>query len=117
MAEHYLRRYGEATTVNYGLFEPDGTDLEVSAVHATGDTVIMKDEGAQDNTANGFVDEGTGYSQAFSAAEMSAARIVVYVVDQTAPKVWHDQILIIETYGDASAQHNNGAFGVSPSTG
>lgn len=69
-----LRKYGEATTINFELFEVDGVDFRVDAVHATGDTVIMKDEGAEANTTNAFTDEGTGYSLALSATEMQSAR-------------------------------------------
>lgn len=105
MADHYLRKYGEATTIPFELYEVDGVDLRVDAAHASGDTKIMKDEGAEANTSNGFIDEGQGYSIAPDATEMSAARQVIYIVDQTNPKVWLDKVLIIETYSHASAQH------------
>ena len=36
---------------------------------------------------------------------MQAARIVIKVIDQTDPKLWEDQAIIIDTYGNASAQH------------
>lgn len=100
----YLRKYGAATTANFALFETDGVDFKVDAVHASGDTTIMKDEGAEANTTNGFVDEGQGYSIALTATEMEAARIVVYVVDQ-GTKAWLDTAIVIETYGHASAMH------------
>ena len=105
MAGPYLRKYGEAATIDFELFEVDGVDFRVDAVHAAGDTVIMRDEGAEANTTNGFTDEGNGYSIVLDATEMSAARIVVYIIDQTATKVWLDRTLIIETYGHVSAQH------------
>lgn len=100
----YLRKYGEAATINFELFEVDGVDLRVDAVHVAGDTKIMKNEGAEANTDSGFVDRGQGYSIAFTGTEMTAARVVVYIVD-AATKVWLDRTLIIETYGHASAQH------------
>lgn len=100
----YLRKYGVETTVDLQLFETDGVDFKVDAVHASGDTKIMKDEGDEANTTNGFVDEGQGYSITLTATEMEAARIVVYVVDQ-GTKAWLDTALVIETYGHASAMH------------
>ena len=100
----FLRKYGVQTTLNFALFEVDGIDFRVDAVHAAGDTKIMKDEGAEANTVNAFVDEGTGYSIILTLAEMQAARIVVYVVDQGA-KAWLDSRIVIETYGHASAMH------------
>ncbi len=101
----HLRKYGAAATINFDLFEVDGVDFRVDAVHAAGDTVIMKDEGAEASTTNSFTDEGKGYSLVLTATEMQAARIVVYVVDLTATKVWLDRKIIIETYGNVSAEH------------
>lgn len=105
MGEVHLRKYGAGATVDFDLFEVDGVDFRVDAVHASGDTVIMKDEGAEANTTNGFVDEGSTYSIALSAAEMQAARVKIIVIDQTATKAWLDRSITIETYGHASAQH------------
>ena len=101
----FLRKYGVEATFNFQLFEIDGVDLRVDAAHAAGDTVVMKDEGAEASTDNGFTDEGRGYSIVLTATEMTAARIVIYVVDQTGPKAWLDTTVVIETYGNASAQH------------
>lgn len=100
----FLRKYGVETTVDFTLFETDGVDFKVDAVHASGDTKVMKDEGAEANTSNGFVDRGQGYSITLTATEMQAARAVVYIVDQ-ATKAWLDTSIVIETYGNASAMH------------
>jgi hypothetical protein len=100
----YLRKYGVETTIPFVLFETDGINFKTDAAHAAGDTKIMKDEGAEANTANAFVDEGQGYSITLSATEMEAARIVVYVADQST-KVWLDTAIAVETYGNASAMH------------
>jgi hypothetical protein len=100
----FLRKYGVQTTIDFQLFEIDGVDFRVDAAHAAGDTKIMKDEGAEANTSNGFTDEGQGYSIVLDATEMQAARIVVYIVDQGA-KVWLDTSIVIDTYGNASAMH------------
>ncbi|MFH1731390.1 MAG: hypothetical protein ABIF82_07050, partial [Planctomycetota bacterium] len=100
----YLRKYGVETVILFDLFETDGVSFKTDAAHAAGDTKIMKDEGAEANTTNAFVDEGQGYSIVLTAAEMEAARIVVYIVDQ-GTKAWLDTALVIETYGHASAMH------------
>jgi len=102
----HLRKYGAATTVNFDLYAADGIDLSIAATFAAGDVKIMKDEGAEANITTLPVDEGQGYSVALSATEMQAARIVIYVVDLTATKVWLDKVIVIETYGHASAQHS-----------
>ncbi len=105
MPQKFLRKYNTAATLDFGLFQPDGVDLETGATFAAGDLKIMKDEGAEVNTSNLPTDEGTGYSLVLTATEMQAARVVVYIVDQTATKVWLDDYLVVESYGNASAQH------------
>jgi hypothetical protein len=106
MASQYLRKYGASTTINFELYKLDGTGLKSDAASATHDIKIMKDEGAEaDTAADAFVDEGQGYSLALTATEMTAARVVIYIVDLSSPQVWLDKVLIIESYGHASAQH------------
>ncbi len=101
----HLRKYGVAATIPFELYEVDGVDFRVDAVHTAGDSTRVKDGGAEINTTNAFVDEGKGYSITLTAGEMQAAEIVVYIVDQTATKVWLDKAIIIETYGHAAAMH------------
>lgn len=100
----HSRKYGVEATIPFVLCQTDGIDYKADAVHAAGDTKIMKDEGDEANTTNGFVDEGQGYSITLTATEMQAARIVVYIVDQ-GTKVWLDTAIVIETYGHANAMH------------
>lgn len=105
MALIFLRKYGVETTINFPFWEVDGVDFRVDAVYASGDVKIMKDEGAEANTTNGFADEGTGYSHVITATELQAARVTLNYVDQTGTKVWLDTEIIIETYGHPSAMH------------
>jgi len=105
MASHYLRKYGVAATVDFELYETDGTDLKTDAAAASGDVTLNRDEaGVETLDANTFSDLGSGYSLVLSIAEMTAARIIVYVIDQ-GTKAWLDKVLIVETYGHASAMH------------
>lgn len=113
-----LRKYGVAATFNFPLFSVGTNSFKTDATHASGDSVISKDEGAQANTTNGFVDEGSFYSLTLTATEMEAARIAVVIIDQ-GTKEYDDQMLVIETYGNASAQHEfdlDTAIGSSLST-
>lgn len=100
-----LGKYNQAKTITFDLFEVDGIDLSVAATFAAGDIKIMKNEGAEANTSNLPTDEGSSYSLVLTATEMSAARIRIILIDQTATKVWLDISLGIETYGNASAEH------------
>ena len=115
VAADFIRKYGEATTINFKLYKPDGTKFVAGtdAVCANtaspndSDVRIMKDEGDESDLdgATCFVDEGQTYSVALTATEMTAKRIVVIIIDQTATQTWLDTSFVIETYGNASAQY------------
>ncbi len=100
----FLREYGTEAKFNFVLFEIDGVDFRVDAAAATGDSIVMKDEGAEANTDNLFVDEGNGYSITLTGTEMACARGVIYLID-SATKAWLDDSVVFETYGSASAMH------------
>lgn len=100
----HLRKYGVETTVDFEVFEIDGVDLRVDWVPAAADCEIMKDEGTSTQCTNTATDEGSTYSIVLTATEMQAARLVLKVVD-AATKVFLDKVLVIETYGNASAMH------------
>jgi len=107
MTIKYDRDYATATTLYFPLYDVAGASLQTGAAHVAGDTVIMINGGAPVNTTNAFVDEGTTYSLALTIAEITGKTIVITVVDQTAPPVWLDEVLIIETVGEtANAQHD-----------
>jgi len=100
-----LGKYNQAKTITFDLFDIDGVDLSIAATFAAGDVKIMKDEGAEANTTNLPTDEGSSYSLVLTATEMSAARLRIILIDQTATKVWLDISIGVETYGNASAEH------------
>lgn len=104
MSKVIPRKYGEATTILFSLFGIDGVDFKIDAIWALGDVKLMKDEGGEANITVSFIDEGQGYSQALTAANMEFARGKLYIVDQ-GTKAWLDTDIYIETYGHASAQH------------
>lgn len=105
-AETLLRKYGTSTTVDFELYDSNNLfALLTNAVSVDGDCKIMKDEGAEATVDANFVDEGQGYSITLSATEMTASRIVLYIVDQTSPRLWADKYITILTYGNDSAQY------------
>ena len=99
-----LRKYGVEATIDFELYEIDGVDLRVDWTPAAADCEIMKDGGASTQCTNTATDEGSTYSIVLTATEMQAARLVLKVVD-AATKVFLDTVVVIETYGNASAQH------------
>lgn len=99
-----LRQYGTAATILFPLITRDSQDFRTSGItFVAADTQISKDEGAFANTGSTPSHEGNGmYSLALTAVEMQAARIMITCVD-AATKLWEDQAVIIQTYGNASA--------------
>lgn len=92
-----LRDYGVATTVDFSLYDPLGANLKTDAVDGGLDCSIIKDEGTETACTNDFVDEGSTYSIALTAAEMSASRIIVCIVDADSPDVYLPKCMKILT--------------------
>ncbi len=85
--------YGQAFVLNFDLYNSTATDLKTDATCASGDVVIMKDQGSENNATNCFVDRGNGYSISLTAAELTASQTTIYIVDQSGPKVWLDKVV------------------------
>ena len=107
--ESNLRKYGEAATVDGIILTTFGAqDFKANPTLAAGDVKISKDGGAFNDLATlpaVTPAAGVAVQAALSATEMQAARITIAFIDQTGPKEWEDRVLVIETYGHASAQH------------
>lgn len=105
----FERKYGAAAILSgIPLITKGGLDYKSNPTLATGDVKISKDDGAFTNittlpTVTPASD--TSVKVSLSATEMQAARVVIRFTDQTSPKEWEDQELIIETYGHVSAQN------------
>jgi len=105
-----LRKHGTATTVTIPMIKAGVTDFAVTGdwTPATGDVKVSKDDGNVANVGTLPVAVGGAGSALWkftlSAAEMSAARVVIQVID-AATKAVEDQSIVIDTYGNASGQH------------
>jgi hypothetical protein len=104
MADHYVEKYGSTGKIYFELYAPNGLDLESAASFAVGDLKLMKDGGAEANPTNLPTDEGQGYSWVPAAADLQCGVAVLYLADQTSPKVWIDKVLIVSTHGNTSAK-------------
>lgn len=104
-----LRKYGVATTINVPLVIYGSTDLLTSDPGSweSGDIQISKDGGSFVDITNSSPSwVGRGFvTVTFTAAEMQASRIILSMIDQSTTKVFEDQSILIETYGNESAQH------------
>lgn len=100
-----LRKYGAASTIYFMLGDATTDVFETAATYAAGDVKISLDGGAPGNTTNGFTHVGGGmYALALVAAELQAAQVGIVIADQDGP-VWDPIAILIDTYGNASAQH------------
>lgn len=97
----FRRPYGQAATLDgIPLLTRGAVDYQANPTLASGDAKISKDGGAEANLATLPAVTPAGGKLvriALSAAEMQAQRIVVTLVDQTNPKEWEDQRIIVET--------------------
>lgn len=104
-----LGKYNTALTLDgIPLITRGAVDYKANPTLASGDVKVSKDGGAEANltTLPSASPASSSYVRvALSATEMSAARVVVTFVDQTGPKEWEDQRIIIHTYGHASAMY------------
>lgn len=104
----YSRKYatGTGADIIIPIVKAGASDFAVAAdwTPATGDVKISKDGGASANigTLPTFI-TGIGWKFVFTNTELTAGRINVNIVD-SATKAIEDQHLIIETFGNASAQ-------------
>lgn len=92
--------YGVAKTIVFPLVEKDALDFVTGATFAAGDCLVSKDGAAGANTTNlpSPVTTLPGwYKLTLTATEMEAELVAVSIIDQTSPKVWEDQGLLVET--------------------
>ena len=105
----FMRKYGTAATVNgVPLITRGAVDFKSNPTLSTGDVKISKDDGAFANLATlptVTPASGTSVKIVLSDAELQCKSATIIFVDQTSPKEWEDQEIIIETFGNASAMH------------
>ena len=96
-AEVHDHQYGVPGTFNFELYTTAGV-LDVDEVDSGTEVSVACDEGAEGTATNDFVDEGTFYSIALTAAELTCARVAVVIA------ATDTNIFYVETYGDLNAQ-------------
>lgn len=105
----YLK-YGTADALQgKPLIEAGSNNYEVNPTLAVGDAKISKDGGAFANLAtlpDVYPAGGRAVRITFSAAELQCKQATVQIIDQTSPKEWEDQTIIVYTHGHENAQIN-----------
>lgn len=102
-----MSKYGVARDLYFPVIKRASMDFAVAAdwTPATGDTKISKNGGATANTTNNPTHVGNGiWKLTLTATEMQAALVAITIID-SATKAVEDQFIGLETYGNASAQH------------
>lgn len=110
----FLRKYGAVAVIDgIPLVTRGAMDYKAAPNLAAGDVKISKDGGAYANIegAGVFGDfvavspaAGVSVQVKPDAAALTCKRLSILFIDQTVPKEWEDQEIIVETYGHASAQ-------------
>lgn len=109
------RKYGAAAEIDgIPLIALGSMDYKANPTLAAGDVKISKDGGAFASiegagTFGDFVAvapaSGTSVQVKPDATAMTCKTLVIRFIDQTSPKEWEDQEVVVETYGHASAMH------------
>lgn len=100
--DHFVRAYNTAATVDFCLWATDGTAFINAATFEAADIKVMQDEGAEANSTNSPTDEGQCFSLVVAAAELDVARTTIIIHDDDT--AWLDKCIVIDTFGNASAQ-------------
>lgn len=105
----YERQANTGTTIDFPLIAWSLTSFHNSlttTLFAAGDIKISKNYGDFTNTATlpASCPNGMSVILSLTSDELIASHIHIQIKDQTSPKVWEDQAIIIETFGTTTAQ-------------
>jgi hypothetical protein len=106
---HILRKYGVAVGIYFPLITTGSDDFKNAPTIEAGDIMISQDLGVnwtEPATLPAVTATGSKIVKVlFSNTENDCAVIFVRVIDQSSPKEWKDDFYVVDTYGNASAQH------------
>lgn len=101
-----LRKYATATTVYFPLIGIGTVNFTSTASLTTADMKISKDGGAFTTVGTAITNVGSyGYSYTCTTADLTAKCATIVIISTAGTKVCEDTMILIETYGNASAQH------------
>jgi len=102
------RQYGVSTFIQFPLIGRASQDYCGSAIYASGDVRLIKDgvgTGLLSGTSGFFHIEGGEFIFFLADTDMTYRQIAVKIDDQTSPKIFESQTILVSTYGSVSAQH------------
>lgn len=103
---YILKKWGQSAYVEFPLIKRDYVDFSGGLSFASGDVKLSLDRAAFANSTNLPTDEGYGfYSLSLTSGELGCSNLMISIQDQSSPKLFEDQALIIDTYGNTNAEH------------
>lgn len=101
-----LRKYGASGIVVFPVLSVSGATFASGVTFAASDVRVSKDEAAFANaTGTPTHVEGGVWKWAYTASQATCKRLTIKVKDQTASRAFEPVVILVETYGNASAQH------------
>lgn len=96
-------KYGQQVTIYFELYGATDANTAYGTAPAADDVYISKDGGALARATNAVTDLGRFMSLVLTATEMQAATVCIDVNDETSPKAYGDELIVVPTFGHASA--------------
>ena len=104
------RAYAQQATIDgIVLIQRGGSDYAINPTILAADVKLSQDGGPlfSPDTIPVATPSGSSMIRAtFTPSEMTCKRLIVRFVNQSVPKLWEDQELIIETFGHEDAQRD-----------
>ena len=105
----FLRKYDKSTAVEFPLISYGGSSLTTIAAFVAGDVdraTRIYTGGWAVAVWDNPIHVGLGiYRISIAAIDMRFMKLIFCIKDQSSPKVWEDQFVIVETYGHPYAMH------------
>lgn len=101
-----MRKYATEVTIRFSLKAPDTGKFKSGVTFEAGDIKIAIDDAVPANATNAASEIGGGaYKITLTAAEVTGKNVRLLIEDQTVPAIFASSEIVIDTTGNASAQH------------
>lgn len=101
-----LVKYGAATTIYFPLISFNSVSFTSTASLTTADSKISKNGAAFTTTSNAVASVGSyGYSLTLTTGDTTCLRAMIVMHHTAASPTFEDTMILLDTYGNASAQH------------
>jgi hypothetical protein len=102
-AQVVRRKYGVQATIPFAVYDSNSPWALYETAPGAADSFIVKNTKAPVTTTNAPSDGGKTHQVILTAAEMAAKYVQVIIQDQSSPALFGDELIVVETYGDANS--------------